>query len=147
MRDRDPRAGRLLDLLDVRNAGLSRRVVYAASVAGGGTCRLSVAVARAIRRANCIGRLSDRPEGLAVGACVLTTDGAADAMTSHQPPSQPTPPAGTPATYPVEWIEQPNGDRIAVTPRPPAACKGCGVVYHADDMVFGRCDACNGIAT
>ena len=110
------------------------------------TCRPSVALTRAIRRANCIGRLSERPEGLAVGACILTTDGAADAMTSHQPPSPHAPPADTPATSPVEWIEQPNGDRIAVTPLPPAACTGCGVVYHAEDIVLGRCDACNGIA-
>jgi hypothetical protein len=64
-------------------------------------------------------------------------------MTSHQTPSQPTGPSDTPASRRVEWIEQPNGDLIAVTPLPPAACKGCGAVYHAEDLLFGRCESCD----
>ena len=67
-------------------------------------------------------------------------------MTSHQPPTPPTPPSDTPATSPVEWIEQWNGDRIPVTPLPPAACKGCGVVYHGEDLLFGRCEGCDELA-
>ena len=64
-------------------------------------------------------------------------------MTSHQPASQPTPPSDTPASSRVEWIEQSNGDRIAVTPLPPAPCECCGVVYHAEDLLLGRCDSCD----
>ena len=67
-------------------------------------------------------------------------------MTSHQPPSQPTPPSDTPAASPVEWIEQWNGDRIAVTPLPPRPCTCCGVVYHAEDLLLGRCESCDLLA-
>ena len=67
-------------------------------------------------------------------------------MTSHQTPSQPTPPSDTPATSPVEWVEQWNGDRIPVTPLSPAACRGCGVVYHGEDLLFGRCEGCDELA-
>jgi hypothetical protein len=59
----------------------------------------------------------------------------------------PSPPADTPASSPVEWIEQSNGDLIPVTPLPPAACKGCGVVYHAEDLLLGRCESCDELAT
>ncbi|MEA2232900.1 MAG: hypothetical protein QOD83_2716 [Solirubrobacteraceae bacterium] len=68
-------------------------------------------------------------------------------MTSHQPPSPLTPPADTPASCPVECIEQSNGDLIPVTPLPPAACKGCGVLYHAEDLLLGRCESCDELAT
>jgi hypothetical protein len=68
-------------------------------------------------------------------------------MTSHQTPSQPTPPSDTPACCPVEYIEQSNGDLIAVTSLPPAACKGCGVVYHAEDLLLGRCESCDDLKT
>jgi hypothetical protein len=40
-----------------------------------------------------------------------------------------------------------NGDRILVTSQPPAACTGCGVVYHAEDLLFGRCEGCDELAT
>lgn len=65
-------------------------------------------------------------------------------MTSHQPPKQPTPTSDTPAGAPrVRCVQQPNGDRTPVTVSPPAACKHCGVVYHADDLLFGRCEGCD----
>lgn len=66
-------------------------------------------------------------------------------MTSNQTPSQPAPPSDTPASSPVEWVEQWNGDRIPVTPTPPAACKCCGVVHHADELLFGRCEDCDDV--
>jgi hypothetical protein len=37
----------------------------------------------------------------------------------------------------------PNGDRIPVSVRPPAACTGCGVAYHAEDLFGGRCEGCD----
>ena len=65
-------------------------------------------------------------------------------MTSHQPPKQPNRSSDTPAAPPrVDWVEQPNGDRIPVSVRPPAACTGCGVVYHAEDLFGGRCEGCD----
>lgn len=86
---------------------------------------------------------SDRP-GLAVGACVLTAAGLADAMTSHQPPKQPTPTSATPAaTVRIRWVEQPNGDLTPQKVPPAAACTCCGVVYHAEDLLFGRCEGCD----
>ena len=68
-------------------------------------------------------------------------------MTSHQTPSQPAPPSDTPAASPVEWLEQSNGDRTAVTPLPPAPCECCGVVYHAEDLLLGRCESCDDLPT
>jgi hypothetical protein len=68
-------------------------------------------------------------------------------MTSHQTPSQPAPFSETTAAAPIGWVEQSNGDLILVTPAPPAACTCCGVVHHADDLLFGRCEDCeNGAA-
>ena len=62
-------------------------------------------------------------------------------MTSHQPPKQPTPLCDTPAGAPrIEWVEQPNGDRIPATFGPPAARRCCGVIYHAQDLLFARCE-------
>ena len=73
-------------------------------------------------------------------------------MTSDQTPSQPTPPSDTRAfcpreqsPRPVEWIEQPNGDRVPVTAGAPAACERCGIVYHAEDLLFGLCPHCEDI--
>jgi len=65
-------------------------------------------------------------------------------MTSHPPSKQPGPTADTHrAVTCVEWVEQSNGDRIPTIVGAVAACTSCGVVYHAGDLLLGRCEGCD----